>query len=683
VSVTKLRGFIRPLSLAVFVAFVVLSVVGSLSVRSIVRDQEARLLEERVVEAGVVLSSLFNTSNITLPLLGATTNPRPESSGVFLITAEAMRQGVGTIGALQVADDAVSVIAVAGEKPNGPTVSGPLADLARRAMAEKRASGIVEAPSGRQLTFAAATGHGIVIYQEIPLTVFAEFNSEDLEFFTELEGAVYAAPDEDESALLIKTAKQLPLSGRVQRHTFKVGGSDWLLVARSKAPLVGSFAAVAPWGLLGAGLIAGLLTALLVETLSRRRYYAMALVEERTAELRQAREVAEAANRSKSEFLSRMSHELRTPLNAVLGFGQLLELDDLDASQKESVEQIVKGGRHLLHLINEVLDISRIETGSLPLSPESVLVGELIDDTVTLMRPLADHREVRILHDKGVPEGVHVQADRQRLKQILLNLVANAVKYNRHGGSVIVSTEIVDGERLRVNVADTGNGIPADLIDRLFVPFDRLGAERTEVEGAGVGLALSRRLAEAMGGAIGVQSTYGEGSVFSVDLPLAEGPVERYDRLNGAGATPAAARPVARKHKIVYIEDNVSNIRLIERVLEQRGDVQLIPAMQARLGIGLAREHRPELILLDLHLPDMDGAEVLRELRADPLTAATPVVVVSADATVGQVDRLLAQGANAYLTKPLDVQEFLSVLERVLPVEAGMLTPSGDRPSHP
>jgi signal transduction histidine kinase/ActR/RegA family two-component response regulator len=459
-----------------------------------------------------------------------------------------------------------------------------------------------------------------------------------------------------------------------------VGADHWLIVTKSTRPLVGSLAANSPWGVLAAGLLAALLATVLVETLARRRRYAIALVEQRTYALREAleeqarleqgereaREVAEAANRAKSEFLSRMSHELRTPLNAVLGFGQLLELDELNDSQQEAVAQIIKGGRHLLGLINDVLDISRIETGNLAMSPEPVLVSDLIGETLSLMRPLAAARDIQVVTVESNPlDDAHVLADRQRIKQILLNLVSNAVKYGHPDTTVTVSCEAYAGSQLRIVVADTGPGIRPEDLERLFVPFERLGAERSEVEGTGVGLALSKRLAEAMDGTIGVASKFGIGSRFWVELPAVEGPLERLGRIGGARtAEGEALAGQDRLHKVLYIEDNLPNVRLVERILARRTDIEVVPAMQGRLGLALAHEHRPALILLDLHLPDLEGGEILRQLRRDPATASTPVVILSADATAGQVERLLAEGATAYLTKPLDVKQLLAIVAK-------------------
>lgn len=378
-----------------------------------------------------------------------------------------------------------------------------------------------------------------------------------------------------------------------------------------------------------------------------------------------AQDAADAANRAKSEFLSRMSHELRTPLNAVLGFGQLLEIEELSDAQRDAVDHILKGGRHLLGLINEVLDISRVEAGELSLSPEPVLAAELVQDAVDLMRPVADQRGIQLVVDSSGVCDCYVFADRQRAKQVLLNLLSNAVKYNRPRGSVAVSCEQpADTRTCIISVTDTGMGIPAERLGLLFTPFERLGAEQTGEEGTGIGLALSQRLAEAMGGTLKAVSTLGQGSTFTVELPRVEGPVERYERLNG-GIQPAVEL-VERRRVVLHIEDNLSNLALVERVLAQRPGVEVVAAMHGGLGLELAREHNPVVVLLDLHLPDMDGEQVLQRLRDHPDTASIPVVIVSADATPGQVRRLLSAGAAAYLTKPIDVRELLRLIDEAV-----------------
>jgi signal transduction histidine kinase/CheY-like chemotaxis protein len=380
----------------------------------------------------------------------------------------------------------------------------------------------------------------------------------------------------------------------------------------------------------------------------------------RSRELQEANRQLRAANAAKSEFLSRMSHELRTPLNAVLGFGQLLEMDELTAEQRDGVLQILRAGKHLLELINEVLDLARIESGRLSLSPEPTAVRDLIDEAVTLIGPLADDAQID-LHLKV--EDATVLADRQRLKQVLLNLLSNAVKYNRAGGSVWISSHPGAGERAYITVVDTGPGIAAASLERLFEPFERLGAEETGVEGSGLGLSLTKRLVEAMAGTIEVDSEPDRGSTFRIGFPLVEGQVERYQRLQVPAGGEVDHGP---RGTVLYIEDNPSNLRLVRRVLQLRPGVTLASAMQGREGLELASTLAPDLILLDLDLPDVDGEEVLGRLRLDRQISAIPVVVVTADVAAGQRTRLLAQGARGYLTKPLDVRAFLATLDGVL-----------------
>jgi PAS domain S-box-containing protein len=391
------------------------------------------------------------------------------------------------------------------------------------------------------------------------------------------------------------------------------------------------------------------------------------VTERRRAEeaLWKARE-AEQASEAKSEFLSRMSHELRTPLNAILGFAQLLEMDSLNPEQRESVTHILRGGRHLLQLINEVLDIARIESGRLSISLEPVPLGDVVQETVDLITPMTAETQVHLHADAAGLAGRHILADRQRIKQVLLNLLSNAVKYNHQGGTVTLTCAETPEGRLRIRVSDTGPGIPPDKMDRLFIPFDRLGAEQTGIQGTGLGLALSKRLVEAMGGTIGVTSTVGHGSTFWVEVPLTESPVERLREEKQAAVASAAPGTLETTHTVLYVEDNLSNLELIQRLLARHPEVKLIPAMQGRLGLDLAREHRPDLILLDLHLPDIQGDEVLRRLREAPETRQIPVVIISADAIPRQIDRLLAAGARAYLTKPLDVKKFFDTFTSIL-----------------
>jgi CheY-like chemotaxis protein/two-component sensor histidine kinase len=356
-----------------------------------------------------------------------------------------------------------------------------------------------------------------------------------------------------------------------------------------------------------------------------------------------------------------MSHELRTPMNSILGFGQLLARKELPADQRKAVDHIMKAGQHLLNLINEVLDIARIEANRQHLSPEPVRVRTALQEALSLLRPLAVQHGTTIDPDVEIDGEVYVQADRQRFAQVLLNLLANAVKYNVRGGRVWLTCDD-RGDRLRITVHDTGRGIAPDRINDLFTPFARLGAERSEVEGTGLGLALSKRLIEAMNGAIGAESEPGVGSRFWIELERVESPVERVIRAGGMPFTDEAPGGGRRAATILYIEDNLANLSLVEAILADEPDIKLLPALQGQLGIDLAIQHRPDLILLDMNLPDVPGFDVLQRLKSDPVTHATPVIVISADATPGNILRARNAGARGYLTKPIDVEEFLQAL---------------------
>lgn len=382
-------------------------------------------------------------------------------------------------------------------------------------------------------------------------------------------------------------------------------------------------------------------------------------------ELRAAKEEAQQANAAKNQFLSRMSHELRTPLNAVLGFVQLLKMGELTPEQRESVEYIRRGGEHLLNLINDILDISRIEVGRISLSLGPVPLRETIQETLRLVQRMAAEQSVQLLPLESPGCEGYVLADLQRLKQVLLNLSSNAIKYNRIGGSVAVNCVTPAEGRVQIRITDTGIGIPPEQLQQLFIPFERLDAERRGIQGTGLGLALSRALVEAMGGIIGVESRPDVGTTFWVELPTAEPPEHQSQRVESAPDTSKPENPQPRS-RVLYIEDNLSNLTLIERILERRPGIELIAAMQGSIGLDLAQQHRPDLILLDLQLPDMPGEELLFRLKYSPQTENIPVVVISADAIPTHVERVLAAGARAYLTKPLDVKQFLAIIDEFL-----------------
>ncbi len=408
--------------------------------------------------------------------------------------------------------------------------------------------------------------------------------------------------------------------------------------------------------------------------------------EELLAKEQQARGEAERANAAKDEFLSRMSHELRTPLNAILGFGQILEMQEkqLTALQNESVQQILKAGQHQLDLVNEVLDITRIQSQDSSLSLEPVALSEIVQEALDMLQSLASPTGISLHQQLRDAPPIFVLVDRQRLLQILLNLLANAIKFNKPNGQVSVFAEVLPENRVRFHVRDTGHGIAAEDLSKLFVPFARLNADMLGVEGTGLGLVLCQRLAEAMNGSLQVESQIGLGSTFSVELPLAPTPNATPDATQAAtqaatqsaalipsaphlnGAAPPISVASMVKHTILLIEDNISNFQLIERIFDDLSDVQLVGAMQGGLGVELALLHRPDLILLDLNLPDIMGDEVLRRLQANPETRDIPVIILSADATPSQISLLLALGARQYLTKPLDVRDFLHTVKETI-----------------
>lgn len=400
------------------------------------------------------------------------------------------------------------------------------------------------------------------------------------------------------------------------------------------------------------------------EALQVRTAQMEAEIIQRSQELQAANSQLRTASDAKNDFLSRVSHELRTPLTAVLGFGELLEMSEISDEQREWVSMILKGGRHLLELLNDVLDISRIESGELSLSLEPVSVESLIADTVDLIRPIAAAHHVEVHTELDAAARLYALSDHQRLRQVVLNLLSNAVKYNRTDGTMTIAAGPVPGKRVRIEVTDTGRGLSDDELRKLFVPFERLDAGQSGIEGTGLGLVLARHLTETMDGTLGVTSTVGSGSTFSVELPTVE-PAAVADADDGHDST-VAARTYSVAKRVLYIEDMVANAKLVEQILTRRPDITLLPAMLGGIGLELAREHRPDLVLLDLHLPDLGGDEVLRRLRADPATEDIPVVILSADATPRQFDRLLAAGATAYLTKPIAVRQLLDTLDQIL-----------------
>lgn len=384
-------------------------------------------------------------------------------------------------------------------------------------------------------------------------------------------------------------------------------------------------------------------------------------------DLLQAMDIADNANRAKSDFLSRMSHELRTPLNAIVGFGEIMQMESLSTTQNEYIGHILKAGKHLSSLINEVLEIARIEAGQQNLSIEAVDVKELIHETWGLMRPMAAERNITFKYSSDADD-YHVMADLQRLKQVLLNLLSNAVKYNCVNGAINVTCgkDALDGV-LRISVQDNGKGIELDNHSKVFEVFERLNADQSGEEGSGVGLALSKALMRAMSGELGLDSIVNQGSTFWLELPLGE-PIDQLQitRNEEITAFTTAATNNSRVFNVLYIEDNLSNLRLVEALLSRRPDLRLTSAMYGNTGIELAFKDLPDLILLDMHLPDIQGDEVLSKLRNNPTTSGIPILILSADATNSQISKLLGMGANAYITKPLDIRKFIATFDEIL-----------------
>jgi len=391
------------------------------------------------------------------------------------------------------------------------------------------------------------------------------------------------------------------------------------------------------------------------------------LTERRQVEqtLTEAKGAAEKANLAKSEFLSSMSHELRSPLNAILGFAQLMDSDATPAtpSQKASIDEILRAGWYLLELINEILDLAQIESGKLSLSPEPTELAEVLLECQAMIEPQAQNRGIRMTFPRfDVP--CFVAADRTRLKQVIINLLSNAIKYNQAGGTVVVDCVGSTAARIRLNVRDTGPGLPPEKLAQLFQPFNRLGQERGAEQGTGIGLVMSKRLVELMGGVLSVESSVGVGSVFWWELGGAAAP-----ELEGKQAEPAPAahaQPGAPLRTLLYVEDNPANLKLVEQLIARRPTIRLMAAVDGNQGIQLARAHQPDVILMDINLPGISGIEALKILRDDPATARIPIVALSANAMPRDIVKGLEAGFFSYLTKPIKVKEFMEALDTAL-----------------
>ena len=401
-------------------------------------------------------------------------------------------------------------------------------------------------------------------------------------------------------------------------------------------------------------------------------------VNERTSELRQTifklnteisdRREAQNANQAKSEFLSSMSHELRTPLNAIIGFSQILEIsENLDEDDRDNVQEIYKAGNHLLTLINEILDLSKIEAGKIELSIEKVELESLTTECISLIQPFASKHSIELYHEIGTD--MAVSADYTRLKQSLLNLLSNAIKYNKDNGRVDLTIKTNDQQdKVLFSVKDTGAGLSNEQIDLLFEPFNRLDAEKSKIEGTGIGLTITRKIVELMGGTISVTSQQGEGSEFVIELPAVQsdtGDESQDDDLLNSEKTDQSDEAV-HQFKVLYIEDNPANIKLVSRAMASKKNIQLLTAHLPELGLEYAVKDNPDLILLDINLPGMDGYQVLEEIKANPELSTIPVFAVTANAMPKDIEKGKEAGFNEYLTKPLDIPAFLQMIDQYL-----------------
>lgn len=377
------------------------------------------------------------------------------------------------------------------------------------------------------------------------------------------------------------------------------------------------------------------------------------------------KEEAEKANKAKTDFLSRMSHELRTPLNAVLGYGQLLELDDLSKDQKDSVEQILFGGRHLLGLVEDILDMTKVREGILKLVPEPVNIYETVKESWSLAGYQADEKNVEFnIIDTPDVHSYFVFADPQRVKQVIINLLVNSIKYNYKNGRIDVSFEPIENNFLQIAIKDSGLGIPESRIKDIFSPFERLDANKTTVDGLGLGLTLTKMLVERMGGNINVSSELKLGTTFYIDLPLATA-ISNIEADSGLYLEKMIDNDI-NQYNILYIEDNYQNFNLIKRVLAVNENINLSHADTGENGIEFANKDRPDLILLDMRLPDIGGKEVYTQIKKNRLLQDVPVIVLSANANDDDIKDMLVMGVYDYLTKPVDIPYFISVINELI-----------------
>ena len=378
------------------------------------------------------------------------------------------------------------------------------------------------------------------------------------------------------------------------------------------------------------------------------------------------------SNNHKSAFISSLNHELRTPMNAVLGFAQMLEINErepLSENQKSAVEQILRNGNHLLELIDQMLELNKIEAGTLPLHMEDIPARDVLDESLYLIQARANRDGIEIIDDTRSENLPLLWTDSTRLIQVLLNLLSNAVKYNRKGGRVSLACRQVYGEMLRISVIDNGLGIAAELQDKLFMPFERLGHELGQIDGTGIGLSITRQIVEKLGGHVGFESEQGSGSHFWVDIPLSSGPLELAEQDDVVDSEALQAEPGAAgevSHTVLYIEDNPDNLHLVEAIIDQYKNLHLLSAPNALIGYDLATSKKPDLILMDINLPGMNGLQAMKRLRGTPETRLIPVIALTSNSMPQDIEAGLRAGFDGYLTKPIKVSELMQTIEQTL-----------------
>jgi signal transduction histidine kinase/ActR/RegA family two-component response regulator len=392
-------------------------------------------------------------------------------------------------------------------------------------------------------------------------------------------------------------------------------------------------------------------------------------VEERTIEFRQAKEEAQKSNHAKSEFLANMSHELRTPMNSILGFSQLLQMDSANPLmdyQQENLNTIASAGNHLLELIDQVLDLSRIESGNMSLSIEPVDLFLIIKNVISISNPIADKSGITLEYQDISTNNIFLEVDALRFKQVVFNLVSNAIKYNKPNGSVFISYKQAGVGKLQLGVTDTGNGIPKDKIENIFKPFDRLGLEGGSIEGTGIGLTISKKIIEMMNGTIGFTSNPGEGSFFFIEVPISPKPPLVFDQIKEPSSPNELFLNQEKTKKILYIDDISTNLRLVDRFLSRFPSLEFLSASNALDGIELAKTKVPDLILMDIHMPDMDGLTAFKELKSIEETQTIPIIAVTADAMDKDIKKAMDMGFKDYITKPIDFDKLTISIDKAI-----------------